>query len=385
MARVASTDQSPDPTVLTNRQYRLFFVFEPIVVGLLIFPLLIIFWQAGWNFMIQWFTSPSGQHPAIVPVSYIFSQLLFLFIYLNQDRLYRSLARQKSGFCRAITLQCHSFVTAFGYVIQWASMWTLWDLYTTDDWLIMLLISIAAALALIALTGHSFDLVCAPFIMSYDSIEYNIRIGTSLVTEKVGSSPFEPSNDQHCVFSDARRFGTRAELYSLRACHLIVDDLSLAWFVLSSRCSHLPRECGSLRWYKPCDWLSALLHPHVHATIFEQSMLVRNIYQCQFSGCCTESSTPTCLYCVRFPMARLLDYLRYAHCHHPVRISDTLPILYALYVRVLHHFESRSSSIIDQWTHVADDRRLRSVSTLLKFLLNEMVWRREEDRRDELF
>ena len=200
MARVASTDQSPSATVLTQRQYRLFFVFEPIIAGLLIFPLLIIFWQAGWNFMIQWFTSPSGQHLAIVPASYIISQLLFLFIYLNQDRLYRYLARQKSGFCRTIVLQCHSFVTAVGYVIQWASMWTLWDLYTTDDWLIMLLISIAALLALIALTGHSFDLVCAPFIMSYDSIEYNIHIGTPLITEKVGSFPFGQSNDQKCRF-----------------------------------------------------------------------------------------------------------------------------------------------------------------------------------------
>ncbi|UJR25485.1 hypothetical protein I4U23_006831 [Adineta vaga] len=57
-------------------------------------------------------------------------------------------------------------------------MWTLWDYYTSDDWLIMLLISIAAVLTIIVLVGHPCDLVCAPFAISYDSIEYNVRIGT---------------------------------------------------------------------------------------------------------------------------------------------------------------------------------------------------------------
>jgi hypothetical protein len=64
-------------------------------------------------------------------------------------------------------------------------MWTLWDLYTSDDWLRMLIISIAAILATITLTGHLGDLVCAPFIISYDSIQYNVRIETSFLTEKV--------------------------------------------------------------------------------------------------------------------------------------------------------------------------------------------------------
>ncbi|CAF4756800.1 unnamed protein product, partial [Rotaria magnacalcarata] len=57
-------------------------------------------------------------------------------------------------------------------------MWTIWDRYTPADWLLMLIISIAALLTVIGLMGHPCDLVCAPFILSYDSVEYNIRIGS---------------------------------------------------------------------------------------------------------------------------------------------------------------------------------------------------------------
>jgi hypothetical protein len=64
-------------------------------------------------------------------------------------------------------------------------MWTLLDRYTTDNYLIMLYISIIAILVIILVTGHPCDLICAPFIISYDSVEYNVRIGTPFVTEKV--------------------------------------------------------------------------------------------------------------------------------------------------------------------------------------------------------
>ena len=64
-------------------------------------------------------------------------------------------------------------------------MWTMWDRYTSNDWIIMLLISIIAILSIILLTGQSCDLVCAPFVISYDAIEYNVQIGRALQTEKV--------------------------------------------------------------------------------------------------------------------------------------------------------------------------------------------------------
>ena len=69
-------------------------------------------------------------------------------------------------------------------------MWTLWDYYTSDDWLIMLLISIAAVLTIIVLVGHPCDLVCAPFAISYDSIEYNVRIGTPFAIGQVINTSF---------------------------------------------------------------------------------------------------------------------------------------------------------------------------------------------------
>lgn len=135
--------------------------------------------------MIEWFDTPAGQHPAMLPSLYIVSQLLFLFIYISQDFLYNFLVKQELKFLASIILQIHSFITAANYIVQWTSMWTIWDRYTSDDWFIMLLISTVAILGIIVLTGHPCDLVCAPFVISYDSVEYNVRIGTPFVTEKV--------------------------------------------------------------------------------------------------------------------------------------------------------------------------------------------------------
>jgi hypothetical protein len=163
----------------------LFFVFQPLVAGFLVFPLLILFWQAGWNFMDEWLKIPFAKHWTVLPSLYFLAQVIFLFVYLNQDRLYDYLHRQKSKFYVAIILQCHTFLTSSTYIIQWVTMWNIWDRYTSGDGLLMLIVSIAALLAVIALMGHPCDLVCAPFILSYDSIEYNIRIGSPFLTEKV--------------------------------------------------------------------------------------------------------------------------------------------------------------------------------------------------------
>ncbi|CAF4029568.1 unnamed protein product, partial [Rotaria sordida] len=142
----------------------------------------------SWNFMIEWLDTPLGQHRATLPSLYVFSQLILFFIYTNQDRLYDYFIQAESKFFSVIFLQCHTLVTALNYLIQWVSMWTLLDNYTTDDCILMLSISIASILAIIVLTGHSHDLVCSPFIISYDSIEYNVRIETSFITEKM--NPF---------------------------------------------------------------------------------------------------------------------------------------------------------------------------------------------------
>jgi len=135
--------------------------------------------------LVEWLDSPFGQHPAILPLLYLLSQLLLLFIYINQDHLYQFLVKQKSKFFVFVILQCHCLITALSYVVQWTALWTLWDYYTSDNWFVMLLVSVIAILAIIVLTGHPCDLVCAPFVISYDSIEYNIRIGTPFIKQEV--------------------------------------------------------------------------------------------------------------------------------------------------------------------------------------------------------
>jgi hypothetical protein len=135
--------------------------------------------------MAEWLATPFSQHQVILPASYLLSQLICFIIYINQDRLYGYLINEELNFFVIIILQFHSFITALNYIIQWTSLWTLLDNYTSDDWLLMLTVSIASILAIILLTGHGCDLVCSPFIMSFDSIEYNVRIETSFMIEKV--------------------------------------------------------------------------------------------------------------------------------------------------------------------------------------------------------
>jgi cation transport ATPase len=162
-----------------------FFIGQPLVAGFLVFPLLILFWQAGWNFALVWLATPIGGHWIVLPTLYFSGQLIFLFIYLNQDHLYDFLHKRKMKLFISFVLQMHTLITASTYIIQWVSMWTIWDRYTSGDWLLMLIVSIAALLGVIAVMGHPCDLVCAPFILSYDSVEYNIRIGSPFITDKV--------------------------------------------------------------------------------------------------------------------------------------------------------------------------------------------------------
>ena len=163
----------------------IFFIIQPLVAGFLIFPLLILFWQSGWNFVLEWLNTPLAQHWTALVALYVLAQLILLFIYLNQDHLYDYLRDQKCSLYISLILQIHTLITAFTYIMQWIAMWTIWDRYTSEDWLLMLTLSLAALLAVIALMGHPCDLVCAPFILSYDSVEYNTRIGSPFLTEKV--------------------------------------------------------------------------------------------------------------------------------------------------------------------------------------------------------
>jgi len=191
---INSSNETTGPTdgcdiiIRTGIRRTIIFICQPLIAGLLVFPLLILFWQAGWNFMVELLATSDGKHWAVLPILYALAQLIFLFIYLNQDHLYDCLHKQKRNIFISIILQFHTLITASNYIIQWVAMWTIWDRYTSGDWLLMLIVSIAAILAVIAIMGHPCDLVCAPFILSYDSVEYNIRIGSPFRTEKVMDS-----------------------------------------------------------------------------------------------------------------------------------------------------------------------------------------------------
>jgi hypothetical protein len=166
-------------------QRTIFFIGQPLVASLLIFPLLIIFWQAGWNFMDKWLNTSHGEHWTIVVLIYILAQCIFLCIYLNQDHFYDYVRQQKYPFLVRFILQTYTLIISSSYILQWVSMWTICDRYTSQDWRLMLMMSLVSVLVMICLMGHSCDLVCAPFILSYDSIEYNIRIGSPFLTDKV--------------------------------------------------------------------------------------------------------------------------------------------------------------------------------------------------------
>lgn len=183
----AVSSVNPQLTSPTDKKGRRFFLCEPLVAGLVIFPLVVIFWQSGWNLVIEWINNYTVHHALMLPGLYMLSQVILLIIYLNQNRLYNFLVKREFNGAVLLVLQSHSLLTACTYIIQWVSMWSIWDLYTSEDWSMMFISSIAAILGLIALAGHPCDLVCAPFIVSFDSVEYNIRIGTPFATNKVCS------------------------------------------------------------------------------------------------------------------------------------------------------------------------------------------------------
>ena len=104
--------------------------------------------------------------------------------YLAQDFLYGFLKRQKL-IPRLILLKLHIFILSSIYIVQWVVIWTVWDQYTPREWYFEIVLSFTALFALIVFIGHLSDLVCAPFLVSYDSIEYCLHFGCPLLTRQV--------------------------------------------------------------------------------------------------------------------------------------------------------------------------------------------------------
>ncbi|CAM4778389.1 unnamed protein product [Rotaria magnacalcarata] len=186
-----------------QRHRQILRIVEPIIVALILLPVLVLFWECGWNVVwillntvntrsltreIHTISEDDFTHYPIyiLLIPYVIVQILLLILYLGQDLLYRFLKRWNC-FIRLILLKVHILLLASIYIVQWVVIWTVWDQYTPHEWYFELVLSFTSLLGLIVLIGHLSDLVCAPFLVSYDSIEYCIQFGCPLLTRQMSS------------------------------------------------------------------------------------------------------------------------------------------------------------------------------------------------------
>jgi hypothetical protein len=191
----------PIQTESHKRRRRILFIIEPIIVGFILLPIIALFWDCGWNLTWILLDKVNG-HPLTLHVDamkkeeshkyrfyslaipYLGAQLLLLILYLSQDFFYNFLQRQ-NRIVTMLLLKCHIFLLASIYIVQWEMLWITWDQYTPRHWYFELVLSLTALFALIVLIGNLSDLVCAPFLVSYDSIEYCLHFGCPLMTRAV--------------------------------------------------------------------------------------------------------------------------------------------------------------------------------------------------------
>jgi len=195
-----SSDQSEEKE-LSKAKRTILFMLEPIISGLILFPILVLFWECGWNLILIFLNRlngfPSNLHLDEITQedfeSYTWQSLLFPYLviqfllltyYLGQNLIYEFLAKQK-WIIKTLLLKFHILGLAIMYIIQWEMLWTIWDQFTPHDWYFEITLSVASIFALIVFIGHLSDLVCSPFLFSYDSIEYCIHFGCPLLTREV--------------------------------------------------------------------------------------------------------------------------------------------------------------------------------------------------------
>lgn len=187
----------------SDREKKFLFYFEPIISGLILFPILVLFWDCGWNLIPIFLNVLNGydieihlvqinqqdyvNYPLvslIIPLLII--QLILLFYYLFQNFVWKFLHNSQRNFLlRHFLLRIYIFIMATTYIFQWELIWTIWDQYTPYEPYFQVAISFAGLFALICLTGHLSDLICTPFIYSYDAFQYCTRIGSPLLVENV--------------------------------------------------------------------------------------------------------------------------------------------------------------------------------------------------------
>ena len=186
---------------MNKKSRKILFFIEPIFGGLILFPIIALFWECGWN-LVQIYLNYLNTFPLnyqldkTIPKNlgiynwqslvspYLIVQFLLLLYYLCQNLFY-NFFKKRRWILKNIFLQFHIFILAAVYIIQWKILWTIWDEFTPNEWYFRLSLSIGSLFAIIVFNGHLSDLVCSPFLLSYDSIEYCIHFGCSLLTREV--------------------------------------------------------------------------------------------------------------------------------------------------------------------------------------------------------
>lgn len=200
--------QQQDQIKLNKKTLNILYIFEPILSGFILFPLIALFWQCGWNILtilINYFNQkrggrlPLGEITIDEEESYkwwlllfptIVCQIILLLFYLLQNSFYNFL-KKRNFFVQTILLKCHILILASVYLIQWKMFWTIYDLYFPSSLDSQIVVSITSLFGLIVFNEHLADLVCSPFLFSYDSIECSIHFGCPLLTKEVFSFFFE--------------------------------------------------------------------------------------------------------------------------------------------------------------------------------------------------
>ena len=194
-------EEEEEEIKLGKKTKKVLFLLEPILSGLILFPILVLFWECGWNLVLIMLNVLNGFEANLflteiiqedfqsyswesLVIPYLIVQLILLLYYLFQNIIYQFLSRQH-WLIESILLKCHIFVLASSYIVQWEMLWTIWDQFTPLEWYFELTISIASIFALIVFIGHLSDIVCSPFVYSYDSIEYSIHFGCPLLTKEM--------------------------------------------------------------------------------------------------------------------------------------------------------------------------------------------------------
>jgi hypothetical protein len=185
-----------------NKYHRIvLFIVEPIIVGLFLLPIIVLFWECGWNLVWILLNAINGYSSTLqldgiteeethvyslysLLIPYCIAQILLLILYFGQDLFYNFLKRQKP-IVETVLLKCHILLLASIYIVQWEMLWTVWDQFTPHQWYFEFVLLVTSLLTLIVFIGHLSDLVCAPFLVSYDSIEYCLHFGCPLLTRQV--------------------------------------------------------------------------------------------------------------------------------------------------------------------------------------------------------